>query len=191
MIEMLGRPITGDIQHYSTKNQVEPRPISELVAALDALLAYPEVEAVRWEQYTPYFNDGDVCEFGVREPRIKFVGEDAGGDYDDGFSEDGKSYPLGYWETHYDPYAYGRRTNWRTAQVTETTPPEGKVPGDWHDKAFYVDGVVRSDIETAFKAFSSAVQDDGFEIDLHKHFGDPAQVTANREGFNVEFYEHD
>ena len=24
---------------------------------------YPEVNAIRWEQYTPHFNDGDVCEF--------------------------------------------------------------------------------------------------------------------------------
>jgi hypothetical protein len=25
---------------------------------------YPEIDAVRWIQYTPHFNDGDVCEFG-------------------------------------------------------------------------------------------------------------------------------
>lgn len=27
----------------------------------------PEVTAVGWQQYTPYFNDGDACEFSVRE----------------------------------------------------------------------------------------------------------------------------
>ncbi len=27
--------------------------------------AHPEIEAFRWSQYTPYFNDGDTCEFGV------------------------------------------------------------------------------------------------------------------------------
>src|SRR5688500_16423470 len=26
--------------------------------------ANPSVDAVRWTQYTPHFNDGDVCEFG-------------------------------------------------------------------------------------------------------------------------------
>jgi hypothetical protein len=26
---------------------------------------YPEIKAIRWDQYTPYFNDGDSCEFGV------------------------------------------------------------------------------------------------------------------------------
>ena len=28
---------------------------------------FPNLEAVRWTQYTPYFNDGDACEFGVHE----------------------------------------------------------------------------------------------------------------------------
>lgn len=31
---------------------------------------YPEVAAVRWTQYTPYFNDGDVCEFSVNSPEF-------------------------------------------------------------------------------------------------------------------------
>lgn len=27
----------------------------------------PEVKAIKWEQYTPYFNDGDQCVFHVRD----------------------------------------------------------------------------------------------------------------------------
>lgn len=45
----------------------------------------PQVESVRWTQYTPYFNDGDTCEFGVNEPQFKFVSHEDGGDYEDGF----------------------------------------------------------------------------------------------------------
>lgn len=26
---------------------------------------YPELESYKWAQYTPYFNDGDECKFGV------------------------------------------------------------------------------------------------------------------------------
>lgn len=33
--------------------------------------ACPEVQAVVWSQYTPYFNDGDECTFGVNE--VTFV----------------------------------------------------------------------------------------------------------------------
>lgn len=29
-----------------------------------------DVDGVCWSQYTPYFNDGDSCEFGVHEPSI-------------------------------------------------------------------------------------------------------------------------
>lgn len=48
----------------------------------------PKVLAVKWSQYTPYFNDGETCYFSVNEPVFKFEGipEDAG-DYEDGFVE--------------------------------------------------------------------------------------------------------
>jgi hypothetical protein len=31
---------------------------------------YPTVTAIGWLQYTPYFNDGESCEFSVREPYL-------------------------------------------------------------------------------------------------------------------------
>lgn len=31
----------------------------------------PEVQCIFWRQYTPYFNDGEPCEFGIRE--LEFV----------------------------------------------------------------------------------------------------------------------
>lgn len=30
----------------------------------------PKVQAIIWSQYTPYFNDGDECVFGVNEPNF-------------------------------------------------------------------------------------------------------------------------
>lgn len=38
---------------------------------------HPIIEEINWTQYTPYFNDGDTCEFGVNEPDVIFVDEDA------------------------------------------------------------------------------------------------------------------
>ena len=35
---------------------------------------FPEVKALQWEQYTPYFMDGDTCEFGVND--VAFVSTD-------------------------------------------------------------------------------------------------------------------
>lgn len=47
---------------------------------------YPNVVAFNWAQYTPYFNDGDKCEFSVNSVYVKFDNTDADdGDYEDGF----------------------------------------------------------------------------------------------------------
>lgn len=52
----------------------------------------PEVEAIRWSQYVPGFNDGEPCEFSVNDLEIKFnsdllpVGEEK--KYDDNGEEE-------------------------------------------------------------------------------------------------------
>jgi hypothetical protein len=49
----------------------------------------PGLVAVRWRQYTPYFNDGDPCEFSIHGVygKVGTTKEDSG-DYDDGFESD-------------------------------------------------------------------------------------------------------
>lgn len=53
------------------------------------LAATPEVEAIRWRQYTPWFNDGEPCEFSMKDiyykPAEGVLNVDHEGDYDDGF----------------------------------------------------------------------------------------------------------
>jgi len=80
----IDRPISGDVSRF-TSSRVEQGTAAEFLAEIDAVLAIEGVEAVRWEQFTPYFNDGDACEFGAQELDVKFVGEDNAGDYEDGF----------------------------------------------------------------------------------------------------------
>jgi hypothetical protein len=48
--------------------------------------ANPALKAVKWTQYTPYFNDGEPCVFSVNDPYVLLdgVAEDAG-DYGDGY----------------------------------------------------------------------------------------------------------
>jgi hypothetical protein len=41
----------------------------------DFLAETPEVEAVVWTQYTPHFNDGEPCTFGVHEARVRLSKE--------------------------------------------------------------------------------------------------------------------
>ena len=57
---------------------------------------HPVIDAVRWNQYTPYFNDGDSCYFSVNDLMTKFKdleGPDSE-DYRDGFYD---SWSLEYY----------------------------------------------------------------------------------------------
>lgn len=82
----LGIPVEGEI-NKSRSRQVEQWGQEKFAEMIRPLLNSDDIEAVRWTQYTPYFNDGDVCEFSVGELYIKFVGDDESGDYEDGYLE--------------------------------------------------------------------------------------------------------
>jgi hypothetical protein len=151
MSDFFGLPIEGERPEYRS-NPAEQADPAELIEKLQAVLAFPEVENVRWEQFTPYFNDGDVCEFSVYTAYVKLVGREDGGDYNDGYLEeaDFRWYPERY------------------EDVANATA-----------------------ISSALREFSSALGGGSHERILIEKFGDPAQVTATRDGFSIEFYEHD
>lgn len=155
-----GRPITGEISHYGA-NPVEQKPIEEFLTAMDAVFAFPEVQAIRWTQYTPYFNDGDACEFSAHQPgfRIDGISEDAG-DHEDGF--------INAWDIE-----WGNEVG----------------PKKYNEEVRYPQ--ISADLTAAIKVFSEAVEGGAHQVDLKKHFGDPAEVTATRAGFDVEYYDHD
>jgi hypothetical protein len=48
---------------------------------------HPEVKAIGWTQYTPYFNDGDPCEFSVGEIFASIADERDDSLYGDGWVE--------------------------------------------------------------------------------------------------------
>jgi hypothetical protein len=167
---LAGRPVTGDITHYSSRNKSEQWSAEKLLELLDAVFADGAVEAVRWRQYTPYFNDGDACTFGTGEIYIKLAGgDDEGGDYGDGFHDSLKDWPAGYFDTH----SWSRN--------------DDKPRVDYDDKVLR-DGITEA-TATAYSELEQAFHH--FEDVLHETFGDPAEVTATREGFHVEHYEHD
>lgn len=82
-----GIPVTGEITRAG-RDEVPQRPMAELGPYISAVLGRPEVLSFRWKQYTPYFNDGDPCVFGVHgvEARLEGMAEDAG-DYGDGYED--------------------------------------------------------------------------------------------------------
>lgn len=82
----LGIPVEGEI-NKSRSRQVEQWGQEKFAELIRPLLDSDEVEAVRWTQYTPFFNDGEVCEFSTGELYVKLRDDDESGDYDDGFMD--------------------------------------------------------------------------------------------------------
>jgi hypothetical protein len=86
-----------------TVNQISTDDLQD--ASLKLLTRHSDIEAVRWTQYTPYFNDGDACTFGVHEPYIKFKTLDLANKYsaygveDEDPDEDGNGYCYMGWSS--------------------------------------------------------------------------------------------
>jgi hypothetical protein len=186
------RPIEGDITKRN-RNVVEQKTPAEFLAALDVVLDLPGVEAVRWQQYTPYFNDGEPCEFNVYDFLVRIVGDaDDSGDYEDGFRS--SLYDYGKHTTYADrPRDNTYNYRWGTPEYEKARAAERA----WSDKYFAADNRIFLDIPggSAY-AIEEALgnlnrQSSAFEAVLESSFGDHAEVTATKAGFNVEYYEHD
>lgn len=63
---MLGVPITGE--YHEGVDWGPQLTAGEFAALLQPVLNHPEIVRIGWEQYTPYFNDGDTCVFGTHKP---------------------------------------------------------------------------------------------------------------------------
>jgi len=166
MTTFAGLPVEGEINRYTegAKEQHDPQ---ILVDALHALLGTPGVEAIRWEQYTPYFNDGEPCVFSIYEARVKTTDSNPdGGDYEDGFLS---TYDL------FDEVTYNRSLPWgdpNRAQYTYSDPEQERL-------------------HKALQHFNELVSSGHHYAILQDKFGDPAQVTVTRDEFTVEHYDHD
>ena len=110
----MGLPIEGDIGGW---NRTPQEPIEKLYKELKA--AFNEgVVGIMWEQYTPSWNDGEPCEFSVRDPKVT-TNEVVAQAWLDGTEPDMEvAYPDDDYE--YDEYEYEQ---W-------STHPDGKHVND-------------------------------------------------------------
>lgn len=131
----------------------------------------PTVTAFTWTQYTPYFNDGDECVFGVHDMyySTSVMNKDE-------------------WEAHKpESEEEGEEIKWYSAWNKPEVPSAQRV-----DQLKTAD-TERADIEKVhenFKAFSketSLLPDELWKM----VFGDHIEILATREGFEVEEYNHD
>lgn len=152
------------------------------VGANELFERYPDMVSFSWRQYTPYFNDGEPCEFGVRtsSDSINITLR----------SEDSEEYyycrncdlEIEYFfrdETH---TARCNKCAWkldaRTRELGEQEEidswelPDGDPKEQWFE-----------DVSDFLETFT--------EDDMRNMFGDHARIVASRQGVEVEHYEHD
>lgn len=151
----------------------------------DTFIAYPQIKAIGWTQYTPYFNDGDECIFSVREPQLLLAEsqKDDEEDYEDEFGPG--------WRDSYSFYDYVEDKTQTPRQSTKYNPntrkhepydyyPRVKVYATPEDEALY--GLLNN-LYTSFQQNQ--------EI-LKSVFGDHVRVKAYADGnIEIEPYYHD
>jgi hypothetical protein len=166
----LGMPVSGDITESSTRT--EQKSIEELAPLFQALVDDPTITRFGWSQYTPLFDDGDVCEFSVHYLWVRTTAE-----------------PEGAVDEYGDEYEDGYSLN------VDYHPSLGKVKQDWDAEAQeYVNKRYEGPDEDRYnrcQALDSALQSGAFDNVLLDNFGDHAMVTVRKDGIEVEFYSHD
>jgi len=181
----LGIPIIGTPMAGSTR--VEQYPQEDFEEIVARVLANKFFHDFGWTQYTPYFNDGEPCEFGANGFWIRTV-KDAPiptgsftfqkkEDEDDEDPEDGL-------DEKFAPDAFRGH------------PSLGKLdyPNDYWVNNVRQEGVYVGDRMNDFylaKELQKAVEEGHFENVLLDLFGDHCQVKVSRTGITIDEYSHE
>jgi hypothetical protein len=125
----------------------------------------PGITAIIWTQFTPYFNDGDTCEFSVNDPYFTNVS----GEEFENVSDCGeyKGEDESVWVL--DSYGLTSESEWYKSELEK------------------VSGV---DFESC-KSFSNIICCSEMEDVMESMFDNHVKVIATREGFEVDDYIHD
>jgi len=158
------------------------------------------VEQIFWTQYTPWFNDGESCEFSVGEPNLVLVADENEDKYEEGsaFHNDIERYKtnLARWaEFNADPEAfknklevsnpnYFNRWNPRESYVPHYETAE-ELESHVTKAKSYPEGFV-SDTQALFD-FIASIDDEIMEELFTNHV--TVRITAN--GIETEEYSHD
>lgn len=131
----------------------------------------PGIKAVKWAQYSPYFNDGEECVFSVNSPTFTNAeGEDLDevsvyGDYDGDNDE-----------------------IWATDNISYVLGDSGKKYYEKEQNLINSGGGINVEY---CNYFSELIQSSELEDIFYDTFGNHAQVTVTKDGIDVDDYDHD
>ena len=162
------------------KKQVQKELQAEFTGALSELFdAYPFVTSLSFKAYTPYFNDGDSCEYSVHHDYCQFNGFDEDDDEQQGENVDVLKLAREniYVEEPNPDYDASKLGTWgphrnKTTYVKKPNPDFNPL---------YKEAV------DAFRSALAVVDEDNWE----EMVGDHVKVTITREGITTDEYEHD
>ena len=190
------------IRDLRAQMTVQSKEILEQVVA-DLFDTCPEVHQIHWTQYTPYFNDGEECMFGVNEIcwLLKSDLDDWDDDFYDGSSivtaENVKSAEKDLEEVRkylQDP------EKWRVEKYGAHAQSYHRPYPDTENKALRMLEKARTKYEQ-FKDRGDVISQQvnqtvqfiaGIDDDIMKQlFGDHVSIKITREGMEIDEYEHD
>lgn len=178
------------------------------------------VESIFWHQYTPYFNDGETCEFNVYDVHVILKDDDDPCDYEGSeiFDEEtikdcekkiadfkewkkdpmaaARAYQINYVKKYYRdpfenaPYSFERQKT-PEEKMAEWTPHYGTQ--EEYEKRLEIAKKMVSEhpeLKSDFREIKHIVSD--IDKDMMKAmFGDHAKVVVTKDGIEVEKYDHD
>ena len=127
----------------------------------------PGVTAIVWTQYTPYFNDGDTCEFRVNDPTFTNAPDPENIRWEDYEGEE-----ENVWTATNIGYVLQSDREWY-ADTKRLIQEQGGV-----------------DVESC-NMMARAICSSEMEDVMLAMFGDHSKIVATRDGFEVEEYDHD
>lgn len=161
------------------KKQVQKELQAEFNGALTELFdAYPFVKSLSFTAYTPYFNDGDTCEYSVHHDYCQFNGYD-----EDADEQEGENVNV-------------LKLARETIYVEEPNPsydPSNIQWGSHRNKTHWVKkpnpdfNPLYKEAVHAFREALAVVDDDNW-MDM---VGDHVKVIITRNGIETDEYDHD
>lgn len=129
----------------------------------------PGITGVIWTQYTPYFNDGDTCEFSVGSPT--FTNAPA----------------IELLDIRWGEYEGETEGVWAAEDIGYVLESDRDYYQGTKDKILAAGGVDA----TSCTLFAKAVGSSEMEDVMQAMFGDHVKIIATRDGFDIDEYEHD
>lgn len=160
---------------------------SEMILELFKPLFDLGVVQISWTQYTPYFNDGEACEFGVGDTYISFTEVAADGYLDE---EEGWYYGSDM-ERAFAPFVAPQSYSWR--KYTQEDIANLRRDHEAQLAKFQEMGLSKASVSDIAKAKGEVDTLMGKNEELLQMiFGDHVRVLVRSNGrIDVEEYEHD